>query len=321
MIKYSNLVRISSSFLGSAAIGRPMVWGLPFSIGLELTNHCNLRCLHCASGAGISKRDKGFMSKDLFLKIREELADTLFSTVLYFQGESMMHPGFFEILKLAEGMNPQISTNGHFLDSDSCVKLALIHKGEIIVSLDGLSEESYAAYRKGGDFQKVKKGIENLAEEIKQKRSRARLVLQVLVNSYNEHELRDIKDFASGLNARLRLKSMQLIDNDDQAGFLPGNKKFRRYSIKDGKLQRKGSIKGACFRLWTNPVISWDGKVLPCCFDKDAEYIMGDLNSQSFREIWNSESYRAFRTDILHNRAGIEICRNCTEGLPVWIRR
>ena len=50
-----------------------------------------------------------------------------------------------------------------------------------------------------------------------------------------------------------------------------------------------------CYRLWTNPVISWDGKVLPCCFDKDAEYVMGDLNKQTFEEIWKGSEYNAFQ--------------------------
>ena len=52
-------------------------------------------------------------------------------------------------------------------------------------------------------------------------------------------------------------------------------------------------------RFWFNPVITWDGKVVPCCFDKDAEYVMGDLNQDSFREIWNGTKYRIFRKSIL----------------------
>lgn len=321
MGKYMNLLRISFSYLVSTLSGCEWVWGMPVSLGIELTNHCNLKCPHCASGAGIADRKKGYMSKELFLRISDQLKGNIFTTMLYFQGESMMHPQFFEFLELAQEMNPVISTNGHYLDSESCQKLANIHRGKIIVSLDGISEHSYNAYRRGGNVEKVLRGIENLAEAIHSSKSRSRLQIQVLVNSYNENEIDTIKKFALKLRAGLSLKSMQLIDNDDKEGFLPRDSKFRRYSNKDGILKIKGKGRGACFRLWTNPVISWDGKVLPCCFDKNALYSMGDLNKQSFREIWKGEVYSLFRTNILHNRAGIDICSNCTKGLPLKIRR
>jgi radical SAM protein with 4Fe4S-binding SPASM domain len=67
--------------------------------------------------------------------------------------------------------------------------------------------------------------------------------------------------------------------------------------------------------LWINPVITWDGKVVPCCFDKDASHIMGDLNKRSFREIWHGKKYNEFRRSLLSKRKEIDICRNCTAGL------
>ena len=77
----------------------------------------------------------------------------------------------------------------------------------------------------------------------------------------------------------------------------------------------RSSLPDRCARLWFNPVITWDGKVLPCCFDKDADHIMGDLNQESFRDIWNGAKYRLFRRILLSDRSSIEICRNCTSGL------
>jgi len=55
--------------------------------------------------------------------------------------------------------------------------------------------------------------------------------------------------------------------------------------------------------------------VLPCCFDKDAEYVMGDLSSQSFREIWHGSKFREFRHRVLSGRRSIPICRNCSSGM------
>ncbi|MFH2143656.1 MAG: SPASM domain-containing protein [Bacteroidota bacterium] len=59
------------------------------------------------------------------------------------------------------------------------------------------------------------------------------------------------------------------------------------------------------------------GYRVPCCFDKDAEYILGDLSSVSLKEVWKSDQYRQFRQRILDERKNITICNNCTEGLKM----
>ena len=73
-----------------------------------------------------------------------------------------------------------------------------------------------------------------------------------------------------------------------------------------------------CWRLWHDPVITWDGLVAPCCFDKDAKHQMGDLKKKSFKEIWKNGEYTKFRTQILKGRKNIDICANCSEGTKVW---
>ncbi|MCX6253429.1 MAG: SPASM domain-containing protein, partial [Bacteroidia bacterium] len=107
----------------------------------------------------------------------------------------------------------------------------------------------------------------------------------------------------------------QIINKEDIGSWLPYQGRFRRYKMKKGEYVIKNSFPDRCARLWFNPVITWDGKVIPCCFDKNAEFVMGDLNNDSFREIWNGPKYKIFRKSILSGRHMIEICRNCTSGL------
>ncbi|MFW5721270.1 MAG: SPASM domain-containing protein, partial [Bacteroidota bacterium] len=70
-------------------------------------------------------------------------------------------------------------------------------------------------------------------------------------------------------------------------------------------------------RIWSTMVITWDGKILPCCFDKTAQHNIGNLNQISILALWNSEEYTSFRKKILTNRKKIEICTNCTSGLHI----
>ncbi|HHH54973.1 MAG TPA: radical SAM protein, partial [Bacteroidetes bacterium] len=63
----------------------------------------------------------------------------------------------------------------------------------------------------------------------------------------------------------------------------------------------------------------WDGRVVPCCFDKDAKFVMGELKENSFYEVWDNDNYAAFRTAISKGRDKIDMCKNCTEGTKVWL--
>jgi len=65
-------------------------------------------------------------------------------------------------------------------------------------------------------------------------------------------------------------------------------------------------------------VITWDGLTVPCCFDKDAEFRMGNIKETTdFDTVWRSEKYQEFRKQVFTNRKSIEICRNCTEGMKL----
>ncbi len=319
--KYFNAASLGFSYYCSVLSGRSLVWGMPFATGIELTNHCNLNCPHCASGSGLMKRARGYMEGDLFERIREELSGYLLTTLFYFQGESMLHPMFFEFIEKMEGMGTIISTNGHYLSPENSKRLASSPVNKIIVSLDGITSEVYTRYRTGGDLDKVKSGIESLSAELRRKNRLSRLEIQILVNRYNEKQLDDIQSYIRGLGAKVRLKSMQLIDGNDSGLFLPGDDKYRRYKNEGERVVIRSDKPDRCFRLWTNPVITWDGKVLPCCFDKDGKYVMGNIGQTSFREIWFGEKYISFRKTVLSNRSSIDICNNCTEGLKRKIVR
>lgn len=305
------------SYYISLLTGRAIVYGMPVAVGIELTNHCNLHCAECYSGSGRMKRSRGFMDYTLFTKVIGELRPHLLNINLYFQGESMMHPDFFRFVEVCRGLNLTLSTNGYFLTGENCVKLA--HSGirRLIISLDGFDQESYESYRRGGELEVVLAGIRNISGAIAGSGSGMKLEIQVLVNRYNEAQIPGIRSFARENKAVLRLKSMQVLNKERIEDWQPDNKSFRRYEKSGGDFRIKSRLKNRCLRLWINPVITWDGKVVPCCFDKDAEHIMGDLTSSSFRQVWHGPEFAAFRERVLRDRSKTDICCNCTTGLNI----
>lgn len=234
--RYSNFLVLAGSYAVSRYTGRNTIRGMPYSVGIELTNNCNLACPFCASGSGLSKREKGYMSMKLFEKISRELAPYLLKTMFYFQGESMMHPEFFSMLESAGNMGVVISTNGHFLDEESCRRLADAKFDKIIISLDGINESSYLKYRKNGNLEKLMRGIEMLSYNLGKRGRGKKLELQVLVNKYNEGELGELLSYSKSVGARIRFKSMQLDPAASDSDFLPQDKRYRRYDIDEGKL-------------------------------------------------------------------------------------
>jgi len=315
LTKPVNALLAGYSFLKSSLTRRAMVYGMPLSIGTELTNICNLRCPECSSGSGQMKRGKGFMDIELFNKVMSELQPYLYYINLYFQGEPMLHPLFFSFIQNSRNTKTVISTNGHFLSEENAEKIARSGLSKLIISLDGIDQDIYSAYRINGSINTVLDGIKNVADAKKKFNSSLKIEIQFLVNRLNENQIPQIRQLANKLKSSLKLKSMQIISKENIVQWLPLNERFRRYKIKDGKYAVKNSLPDRCARLWFNPVITWDGKVIPCCFDKDAKYVMGDLNRESFREIWNGPKYRMFRKIIVSDRNAVEICRNCTSGL------
>lgn len=314
-IRPANLLMAGYSYLKSTVSGKPEINGMPVSISTELTNNCNLQCPHCPSGSGFMSRKRGFMDIDLFNKVIKELGPYLYNVNLYFQGEPMLHPKFFSFIGRCVKSYTVVSTNGHYLTDENSEKIARSGLNKLIISLDGIDQETYSIYRVNGRVNTVTDGLKNVTHAKKRYNSSLKIEIQFLVNRFNEHQIPQIRQLAKSINATISLKSMQILEKADIGSWMPLNGRFRRYKIKEGKYIIKSSLPDRCARLWFNPVITWDGKVVPCCFDKNAEYVMGDLNHDSFSEIWDGPKYRIFRKSILSGRHMIEICRNCTSGL------
>jgi radical SAM protein with 4Fe4S-binding SPASM domain len=315
LIKPANFLLTGYSYLYSSASRRALVYGMPAALGIELTNHCNLHCPECASGSGQMKRERGFMDIELFNKIITQLKPYLYYINLYFQGEPMLHPAFSSFIRNSGKIRSAISTNGHFLTMENSEKIVRSGLSKLIISLDGLDQDTYSGYRTDGNIETVMDGIRNISEARKKHKSSLKIELQMLVNKLNEHQIPRMRRLASSLNASMKLKSMQIISKNRFESWLPADDKFRRYLFNDGKYEVKSYFPDRCARLWFNPVVTWNGKVLPCCFDKDADHIMGDLTQESFNDIWNGTKYRLFRKVLLDDRGSIEICRNCTSGM------
>lgn len=319
--KIVNLFKVYIGYWLSLLFKKPVVWGKPYSLTIEPTNNCNLNCLECPSGNNSSKRPKGFIDIDLYQKIIDEVKGFVIYHMIYFQGEPLLHPNLFEFIRYADQnkIYTCTSTNGHFLTEENCKKIVQSGLKKLIISVDGVTQESYSKYRVGGDLEKVKQGIQTLAE-LKQKfHSRYPIIdLQFLVFRHNEHEIDEFKNLAKQLGAdQVSVKSAQVDFPEQHANLIPTIEKYSRYLLQSNTLKIKSKLKNRCVRIWNTLVVTWDGFVVPCCFDKSSEFPIGNLKKQTAMKLWNTMAFKHFRINILTNRKTYTMCHNCTEGLSV----
>ena len=253
-------------------------------------------------------------------RILDDLGNYLVYVTFYFQGEPLLHKQFGHFIsqlhqrKIITGT----STNAHFLSPEKGEEILQSGLNRLIVSVDGTDAESYLSYRKGGDFDLVIKNIRNFMQQRKARRQSTPMVeLQFIVFKHNEHQIGEIKKLGKTLGVdKVVLKTAQLYEFEEGNALMPGLVKYSRYQkTAEGKYQIKGGLPNHCARSWNGSVITWDGQVVPCCFDKDADHRFGSLHRNSYDEIMRNPDYIAFRQQILDDRSQIEICRNCTEGL------
>ena len=319
-----NAIKTFASYHWSKKTGSTYHWGRPISISIEPTTACNLGCPECPSGLKQFTRPTGKIDIKNFKLWTDEIKKHVAYLTFYFQGEPYLNPDFLEMVKIAnqKGIYTATSTNAHFLNDANAKRTVESGLNKLIVSIDGSSQEVYEQYRINGKLEKVIEGTKNVIEWKRRLRSKTpKVIFQFLVVRPNEHQIEEVQKLGAEIGVdKVALKTAQVYDYKNGNPLIPTKDEYSRYrKNEDGSYAFKNSLDNHCWRLWSSCVITWDGKIVPCCFDKDAKHILGDLTKESFEQIWNGDRYQEFRAKLLKSRQEIDICKNCSEGTKVWL--
>jgi radical SAM protein with 4Fe4S-binding SPASM domain len=293
------------------------------SVTIEPTTACNLGCPECPSGLKQFTRAEGNLKTALYKKVIDEVQHHAFYLNFYFQGEPYINPNFLEMVAYAHSKKiyTATSTNAHFLTTQKAEETIKSGLSRLTISIDGTTQETYESYRKGGNLEKVLEGAKNIIAAKKALKSKTPYVIfQFLVVKPNQHQIEDAKALAANLGVdEIRFKTAQVYDYQHGNPLIPTIEKYARYKKQaDGTYRLKNKMLNECWRMWSSCVITWDGKIVPCCFDKDAKHQLGDLQTSTLKQVWQNSNYIGFRTQLLNNRSAIDICQNCTEGTKVF---
>jgi radical SAM protein with 4Fe4S-binding SPASM domain len=283
----SNRFQLFNDYVGK----REIVSGFPVELGIELTNHCNLKCPFCAREE--MTRAEGQMPFELFTKIVDEIKGYAELIYLHGDGEPLIHKRVFDAIRYARknGIRVGMSTNATLLTEDRARQLIDSGIDYLIIAMDGITKETYEKLRVKGDFDEVKRNVERYLTLSREKKSKTFNLVQIIEMNENRHEVDEFYRYWKKFHPSVvRIKGLtDLIWKESKA-------KFR----------------GACFYIWRSAMIDWDGTVFPCCVDTNSTQRLGNVNQQSFAECWNSPVMTGLRKKhAAGQQAEIAICKTC----------
>ena len=280
----------------------------PEEVDIEITSSCDADCIMCPRRR--MRRSPGPMPMPLFQKIVDEaVAIGVRDLVLNGYGEiSTLRTArdyLAYIRHRSRSIRIIVNTNGMRMDEE--IASAFVDHGVDVmnIAIDGATAETYEKIRKELKLQVVEANVRRLIElRNLSKRNRPFIMVHMIHMAENAHETDQFLRKWTGVA--------------DQAGIA-------------GMVSRIGSVPMTihgrrldsfpCFLLWRQlPVLS-DGTVALCCDDWDGRGALGNLYTQSIREIWRSQQRQVLRKLHLEGRQGeIDLCRACHEPRtpPAW---
>lgn len=295
----------------------------PTFISVEPAAVCQLRCPECPVGMrgyGIPVTGYGTMPMEVWHRVLAEIRDTAFVVQFYFQGEPLLNKELPAMIAEAHnaGLYTIVSTNAQAMTPKMAEELAAAGLNRIIISMDGLTEETYSAYRVGGSVEKCKEAIAWLRKAKRVTGYRLPVTgyrlpvieLQCLRLKSNEQEWASLRRMYKELGAdRLTFKTAQLHDYSDGHPLMPTNRRYSRYEQTDNGHYRRKQLRQKCLRVWSGVVVTTNGEVLPCCYDKAHAYAYGNIMDTPLAELFANAKALAFRRAALKEQP--DICKEC----------
>jgi len=293
--------------------------GHPYMAHISPAGLCNLRCDYCPVYDD-EQKGKGLLSFTAFQKFIDEAGDYLIYIILWGWGEPLLNPDFYRMVAYAKTKNilTVTSTNLNKFSREEAREMVSSGLDALIVALDGVTEETYARLRTGGSARRVIENTRIILEERDRAKTKTPVVnLRMVVSKENEHEVEPFRRLARSLGVDMvsfkafSTRQKGFADAGVDERYAPENEHFRWYRYLDGFMADRKHKKYGCKFPWTKPTLFPDGTVLACEFDFRYEHVFGNINNQSFKEIWFGPKSREFRAQFKAGRDRFSFCRDC----------
>ncbi len=288
----------------------------PFTIYVEATNICNFKCVYCPeSFDDFEERSGGLTRLDLaaFEKISSQIAQMggVKTLNLYMMGEPLVNLNLPDFIKIAQEKAIAdriiLTTNGSLLNDNTARKLITAGLDYLRVSIYGGNASAYA--RKTQSKVPLERVRSNIARfyELRKELGGATFIYVKMIDSGDPAENREFRDLFAGIADEVVVEPA-MNWNDPEEGNLA--QMDRETLLENEHFRNKKTV---CPLPFYTLVIHSDLRVSVCCVDWAKEAIVGDLKTQTLKEVWRGEALREFQLAHLHRRKSqLSACRNCS---------
>jgi radical SAM protein with 4Fe4S-binding SPASM domain len=302
----------------------------PSSIMLEVTNHCNLKCITCPREYQYGEEmDRGFMDIAQLKKVIDQAVPYVDSIGLTGLGETLMYKQLPEALSYIRSKNrgiiTTISINAHLPNSVDLVKSIADQLDTLQISMDGVGE-IYENVRLRGEYNLFYDNVKQIVEYCRDKR--ADVMFNFVAIKENYFNMAEVVQVASELGvsdvnitpfnvAAVTAHDISYYEFFQSDAFKNELKRAKEMadSLKNVALtlwdvKSKNEFR-KCHLPWSHFYISWDGYATPCCakpFPKELNF--GNVFEEGLMKCLNSPGYLAFRQLWLENKTP-QFCEKC----------
>jgi radical SAM protein with 4Fe4S-binding SPASM domain len=293
----------------------------PLKLHLEPTSVCNLRCPMCPQAIDAVKGDTGYIDVDLYKKIVDEAKDFVLEINLFFRGEPLLHKQMSEILRYGRdrGVRLHVNTNATILREAQARMLIEDGASKVTISFDGPDKEQYEKMRKGAKYERTLENVRAFLRLVADYRRNGwptpYTVMQVILPYDPQSPGPDVPDHMKALFEGLPVDEWDPLWPHGWAGVMQEN----------GVVQAQpyGENYHPCNWLWKSLAIYWDGRVASCCADFSGDQVIGNVKTQSLRDIWNGPGMVGLRTLQVEGRhKDAPLCSGCDalwqKDSPAW---
>lgn len=296
----------------------------------ELTLKCNERCFHC--GSGCEPGQITGLSLEKYARILDEVDknfDKRRIQICITGGEPMIRSDFFDIVNMIndKGFAWGMTSNATLITKEAAHKLRLAGMKTISVSIDGLEETHDAQRGLKGGYAMAMRGIQNLIDE----GGFHHIQITTVINHKNITELDELFEIVKGIDVgswrvigiepigrALDFPEMLLTPDDQRKLFSFIIEKRREgYPVEYGcshflGTDIEGNVRKRMFLcnagVFTASIRS-DGSITGCLdIMPNAETIFGNVNEDSFTEVWNNR-FETFRKHLSERNKDCMECK------------